>query len=328
MKTLLISDSEIEKLISIGETIETVEDAFTAKGLGKVQMPPKSYIYFEEFNGDFRVMPAYLEETGAAGVKIVNSHPDNPESKGLPTVMAIVVLLNPENGKITAIMDGTEITSLRTGAAGAIAAKHLARSESNIVGMIGTGTQAKTQLKALSEIFDLKEVSAYSDRRDEKEEFARSMNSEFRAGVKPVESVKEAVQDADVIVSTTPVRSPIISDEWIPEGAHINAIGADAKGKQELDPRILKRAKIVVDDWEQASHSGEINVPLSKGEISKRDIYADIGEIVTGKKEGRTSGDEITVFDSTGLAVQDIGTAWRAYRKALKIDAGNEVEIN
>ncbi|MBS3815050.1 MAG: alanine dehydrogenase [Hadesarchaea archaeon] len=327
MEIKKITKSEIEKLISIEDALEAVEEAFEAKGTGKTQMPPKSYIYFKKFDGDFRVMPAYLEELGAAGVKVVNVHPKNPESKGMPSVMATVILLSPETGSPIAFMDGTLITGLRTGAAGGVAAKYLARKDSRKIGMVGTGAQARTQLSALNEVLEINEVKAYSRDKKLRREFTNKMSEEFDFEVESVNECKEAVIGMDVIVTTTPTRSPIISNKWISEGMHINAIGADAQGKQELDSKILQRAKIVIDDWEQASHSGEINVPLSEGEITRDNMYGDIGEVVSGEKDGRTSNDEITVFDSTGLAVQDIATAWKVYQLAEEKGVGDKLNL-
>ncbi len=326
MKVLLLSRREVDKLISMRETIEAVEEAFRAKGLGKVQMPPKSYVFFNRYQGDFRVMPAYLEDMEAAGVKIVNVHPQNPSKYGMPTVMATIVLIDPRTGAPLAIMDGTTITNVRTGAAGAVAAKYLARKDSRVVAMIGAGVQARFQLLALNEIFKIEEVRVNDSAEKNAKKYASEMEKQLSIDVK-ITDTPEAVQDADIIVTTTPVREPLIMNEWIPEGVHINAIGADAPGKEELDPKILKRAKIVVDDWEQASHSGEINIPLSKGMLTCDEIYAEIGEIISGRKPGRTSRDEITVFDSTGLAVQDIATDWIVYKKAKKMGKGQEVEL-
>ncbi len=326
MSVLFLKESEIKDLISIPETIETVESAFEAKGRGEVQMPPKSYVYFDRFNGDFRAMPAYLEEMGAAGVKVVNVHPDNPEKNDLRSVMATIVLLSPETGEPLSVMSGTKITDLRTGAASAVAAKYLAREGSEKIGFIGTGTQARTQLSALSEIFDFEKGWAYSDPVKSSERFSEEMSG-LLEDLEVVENPKDAVINADIVVSTTPSESPIINSDWVSPGTHINAIGADAEGKRELDSDVLKGAKIVVDEWEQASHSGEINVPLSEGKLTRDDVHAEIGEIVTGDKVGRLSEDEVTVFDSTGLAIQDIATAWKIYEQALNEDGGEEIAL-
>ncbi|MEM2890551.1 MAG: alanine dehydrogenase [Candidatus Hadarchaeum sp.] len=327
MKILLLSKKEIEGLISMREVIDAVEKAFMAKGLGKVQMPPKSYVNFEKYGGDFRVMPAYLEDMGAAGVKIVNVHPKNPKKYRLPTVMATILLLDPKTGAPLTIMDGTLITNLRTGAGGAVAAKYLARRDSKVVAMLGAGVQARTQLLGLNEVLKIEEVRINDIDAKNASRFAAEMRNELGVETKVFRRVKETVEVADVIVTTTPSTKPILMNEYVRSGTHINAIGADAPGKQELDPAILLRAKVVVDDVEQAIHGGEVNVPLAKGLISRSDIYADLGEIVTKKKPGRTSSDEITVFDSTGLAIQDIATDWFVYQKAKKLGKGKWVEL-
>jgi alanine dehydrogenase len=309
------------------ETIEAVEEAFRAKGMGRVQMPPKSYVFFREFNGDFRVMPAYLENLGAAGVKIVNAHPENPGKYGLPTVMGVIVLIDPKTGAPLAIMDGTTITNMRTGAAGAVAVKYLARKDSRVFAMVGAGVQAKTQLLAIREVLKVEEVRVNDISKVRAEEYMREMGEKIDAEFKILTDTRKAVEGADVIVTTTPSRRPVILNEWVEEGVHINAIGADAPGKQELDPAILRRAKVVVDDIEQAAHSGEINVPISKGLFSVEEIYAELGVILTGKLPGRVSPREITVFDSTGLAVQDIATDWLVYQKAIKLGVGREIDL-
>lgn len=327
MKALLLSKQDIEKIISIRETIKAVKEAFKAKGSGRTQMPPKSYIFFEKYEGDFRVMPAYLEELGAAGVKIVNAHPKNPKRHNMPSVMATILLLDPKTGAPLAIMDGTLITNMRTGAAAAVAAKHLARRDSRIVAVIGAGVQARTQLMALNEAIEISEVRVEDIVQEKAEQYAEELGGKLGLEISPVGTTEEAVRGADIVVTVTPRRSPLVMNEWVSEGVHINAIGADAPGKQELDPKILKRSKIIVDDWEQASHSGEINVPLSEGECVKEDIHAEIGEVLVGKREGRTSDREITIFDSTGLAVQDVATAWRVYQKALDGGLGREVDF-
>lgn len=180
---------------------------------------------------------------------------------------------------------------------------------------------------ALNEALEIEEVRVNDLSAEKARQYAEEMGKQFEMGVKAIENTKDAVEGADVIVTTTPSRKPILMNDWVADGMHINAIGADAPGKQELDPEILVRAKVVVDDVGQAIHGGEVNIPLSKGIIARGDIYADLGEVITGKKPGRTSRDEITVFDSTGLAVQDIATDWVVYKKAKEMGKGREVEL-
>ncbi len=317
---LWLNRKEVESLLDMEGAIKVVEEAFRQHGLKKVQMPPKLYLYFKKHNGDLRTMPAYLEEQDITGVKIVNVHPDNPR-KGLPTVMALVILNSTETGVPIAIMDGTYLTDMRTGAAGGVAVKYLARKNAKTVGFVGAGNQAKTQLLGISEVIDIKEVKATSISEKSTISFKDEMEKRISCDIIPKKTIKE-VCDCDILVTTTPSRKPIVMNEWIAEGTHINAIGADAPGKEELDPMVLKRARVVVDDIPQASHSGEVNVPLSKKLITEKDICCELGGVIAGKKKARTKDSDVTVFDSTGLAIQDVATANMVYQKALKENVG------
>ncbi len=321
---LWLNKKEVESLLNMKGTLKVVQEAFRQHGLKKVQMPPKLYLYFKRHNGDLRTMPACLEEQDIAGVKIVNSHSENPK-KGLPTVMAIVILNSTATGAPIALMDGTYLTDMRTGAAGGIAVKYLARRNSKTVGFVGTGNQAKTQLLAINEIIDIDEVKAVSLSEKSTLAFKDEMEKRLNLDIIPKKSIRE-VCDCDILVTTTPSRKPIVMNEWTAEGTHINAIGADAAGKEELDPLILKRAKIIVDDILQASHSGEINVPLSKKLLTEKDIFGELSEIITGKKKARTSDADITVFDSTGLAIQDVAAANLVYQQAIKEKMGIKLQ--
>ena len=329
MKTLLLTEKEVKQLLSIDEVMAAVESAFREKGLGHVQMPAKLYLFYNKYNGDLRAMPSYLEELDISAVKVVNVHPDNRAKYNLPTVMATIVLIDPKNGAPLAIMGGTAITDMRTGAAGGVAAKYLARKDSTTVGLVGAGAQARTQLMALLSLYgEIEEVRVWSRTKSTRDAYVAEMRPASNvAKMVAVDKVKDAVKGADIVVTTTPSRKPIVLSDWVEDGTHFSCIGADAPGKEELDPEILKRAKIVVDDWEQASHSGEINVPLSKEMITRQHIWGEIGEVVAGLKPGRTSQDEITIFTSTGLAVQDAATAELAYKKAVTKGIGKFVEI-
>lgn len=311
--THIIEKSRIESILSMKEYIETIENAFKLYGEGRVQMPSKVYLYFD--TGDLRCMPVYIPDLNIAGVKNVNVHPQN---KGMPAVMATITLFDPETGYPLAFMDGTHITNMRTGAAGGVAAKYLSLENSEKAAFIGAGEQARTQMEALLTVRPgINDIAIYDIDNKKAEGFAEHARKYHQRKAYAMNSLPEALSDADIVVTTTPARAPVIKPEYLKEGVHINAIGADAAGKQELDTGILKNGVIVIDNWEQASHSGEINVGLSKGIITRDDIYGDIGEIVTGKKKGRTEGKEITIFDSTGLAVQDISSAVEIYRRII-----------
>ena len=328
VKVLLLTEQDVHKLLRMDEVMEVVELAFKEKGLGQVEMPPKQYLFYRKHKGDLRIMPSYLKKSDVSAVKIVNVHPDNPAKYKLPTVMATIILVDPKSNEPLAIMGGGWITTMRTGAAGGIAAKYLARADSKVIGIVGAGVQGRTQLMALNEVLKgIEEVRVTDTERVSREKYAEEMSENLGLYVTAVSNVKDTVRGADVVATVTPTRGPLIESWFVGLGTHINAIGADAPGKQELDSELLKRAKIVIDDWEQASHSGEINVPLAEGTITKEDIWGEIGEIVAGLKPGRASPYEITVFDSTGLAIQDVATAKLVYDQALAKNMGQIIEI-
>jgi len=306
MPTLILDRNTIKTLIRMPDVINVVEEAFRLCGEGRGKMPAKTYLSLE--HGDFRAMPAALP--GCAGVKWVNVHPENP-SRGLPSVMAVLIYNDPETGYPLAIMDATEITAYRTGAAAAIASKYLARRTSHTIGIIGAGFQAHTQILAHAELFNPLSVDVSDISVAVVDKLIRSLP---QFAIKN-SSIEEAVA-SDIVCTLTPSRSPIIKREWIRPGTHINAVGADAPGKQELDPSILKEAVVVVDDVKQASGSGEINVPVQKGIYSVGELYGTLAEVVAGKKKGRTDDKAVTVFDSTGIAIEDIAVARLLFEKA------------
>ncbi len=324
LDVLFLNQEDVKRVLTIDDAIERVKIAFKMHAEKKVQMPPKIYLNYTKFNGDLRAMPAYIEPMNASGVKIVNVHTRNKE-KNLPTVMAVFVLVSPETGAPLAIMDATYITDLRTGAAGAVATRILARKDSRVLGLVGAGKQAELQLLAISRVFPLSVVKVCGKTAREGIEFSNKMQKVVDLEIRPAD-IKDLC-DADIISTTTPVRKPIVKDEWIREGTHINAIGADAPGKQELDVNILKRARIFVDDMEQATHSGEVNVGLSTGQLKPDDICGEIGEVIIGKKKGRISRNDITIFDSTGLAIQDVALADFVFKRALKNGIGKKLNL-
>jgi alanine dehydrogenase len=333
MHTLLLDSDDVRANAPMEQLISAVEDAFGAYQRGDAQMPAKSYIDLPQYNGDFRSMPAYLNVRGesseagdgwdAAGVKWVNVHPDNRAEYGLPTVLGTMIYSDPKTAFPLAIMDGRELTMLRTGAAAAVATDHLAVVEATSLGIVGAGVQSYTQLEAIAAVRPIQEVVVSDVDAERAAEFIDQFEDRFdiRAG-----SVAEAAA-CDVLSTVTPVESPIVDREMVGDHTHINAIGADAAGKHELDDEILLDAKLVIDDYEQTTHSGEINVPYSAGTLTEDDIYGEIGDIVTGEKPGRTAEDGVTVFDSTGLAIQDVAAAHVVYTAAQERDNGTPFDL-
>lgn len=325
MKTLLLNSDDVAANARLAELIPAVEDAFAAYERGDAQMPPKSYIDLPRYNGDFRSMPAYLDAGtwDAAGIKWVNVHPDNPRDHELPTVLGTMIYSDPETAVPLAIMDGTELTMQRTGAAAAVATDHLAIDEARSIGIVGAGAQAYTQLEAIAEIRPIETV-VISDLDSERvERFISHFEDRFDVSAG---SIEEAAS-CDVLSTVTPVTEPIVSSDGVGEHTHINAMGADAEGKHEIADEILLDSKLVIDDHAQTTHSGEINVPYSQGTLGDDDIDAAIGEIVVGDRKGRTSEDGISVFDSTGLAIQDVAAAHVVYEHASENDNGYSFDL-
>ncbi len=326
-ETVLLNQSQVKELTDMKEVIENVETAYSFHAERKVQMPAKEYIFYKKFRGDLRIMPCFVRGLNESGVKNVNVHPDNPRKYGLPTVMAMIELVDPKTGFPVSVMDGTWITDMRTGAAAGVATKYLARDNSEVLGLVGAGVQAATGLEAIMEVMDIKEVKVSCRTCQTRDLFAQKASEKYGIPVKAVDTIKEAVQNADILLTTTPAREPVVKSKWISPGTHINAMGADAPGKQELDSHILQKSKIIIDCWDQASHSGEINIPVQEGLVRQKDIHGKIGDVIVGSIPGRTSDEEITVFDSTGLAVQDIVTAWNVYEKALQKGVGQKMNF-
>jgi alanine dehydrogenase len=313
----ILSIEDVKKTVNMPEVLIAVENVFKEYALGNVHMPSKIYLDIPKY-GDFRAMPSYVPSINTAGIKWVNVHPENPK-KGIPTVMATILINDPETGKILSVMDGTFITDMRTGAAGGVAAKYLARKNSSVIGLVGSGAQSWYQMlaykAALGDVIKL--VKVYSRTLSHSEKFVKRVGSELGYKAYACQNAQEAC-DADIVATTTPAREPVVKFEWIRPGTHINAIGADAPGKQELETALTLRSRVFVDSIDQASHSGEINIPWSKGLINQAGLGGTIGGVIAGICPGRKSDDEITIFDSTGLSIQDMAVAHIVYERAEK----------
>ena len=339
MQTLLLNDDDVDENARMDRVIDAVRGAFTAYERDDAKMPAKSYIDLPEYNGDFRSMPAYLdvrtedtdEDDGwdAAGIKWVNVHTDNPADHDLPTVMGTMIYSDPETAFPLAILDGTTLTMKRTGAAAAVATDELAVPDASSLGIVGAGVQSYTQLEAIAAVRDIEEV-VVSDLDEERvADFIDAFDDRFdvRAG-----SISEAGH-CDVLSTVTPVEDPVVTPDDVGAHTHINAMGADAEGKHELADDLLLDATVVIDDHEQCTHSGEINVPYAAGTLTDADIYGEIGEIVVGNRPGRAGTDGeagiegVTVFDSTGLAIQDVAAARVVYEQADANDNGYPFDL-
>ncbi len=323
-KTLILGRSDIEGLLTVAEYNEAIEEAFRAHGLGKYIMDPKMHIIIPKYHGEWEAMPSYCEEPETSACKWVAIREENGRNFGLPNVFSTLIYTDPRTGFPLAICDGTYHTLMRTGAAGGVSAKYLARKDSENLGLIGAGFVATGLLASMNDLFKLKKVRVWSRTAATANKYVRENNRKYDLDIKAVPEPKEAAKGMDIIGTSTPATSPIVKDEWIEEGTHIAAIGADMTGKQELEVAILKRAKIYVDDLQQCIRDGEINVPLARKQITLKDIAGTLGEVIAGKKKGRTSDQDITLFDSTGIALQDSVVVIREYKRAVERGVGIE----
>lgn len=327
-KTLILSRADMMGLLTPGEYNACVEQAYKMHGEGRFYMEPKGHIVLDKYPGEWEVMPSYIEEPEAAACKWVSIREQNGEKFGLPTVFSILIYTHPETGFPLAIVDGSYHTVMRTGAAAAVSTKWLARKDSKVLAIVGAGHMAEGALATCNEIFDWREVRVWSRSQGRLDHFLAEQQPKYENfSIQASTDLEEIVPGADVVVTITPAREPIIKDEWIKPGMHIAAIGADKGGDQELESQILKRARIFVDDIRQCRNDGEINVPLAQGVISEDDIAGEIGQVVAGKMEGRTSDEEITVFDSTGIALQDSATVPLEYERAVAAGVGIEKKM-
>jgi len=274
-------------------------------------------------------MPAYLEQMEAMSCKVVSVFKNNPQLYDLPTIHAVVLLIDSRTGQILSIMDGGYLTAMRTGGVSGVATKYLARKKAKKVGLIGTGVQAATQIWAVCEVRPIEEAKIYSiDPLEKQEAFAKQMSEKLNIPVSVAKSNKEAVEDTDIVLTATWSKTPTFSSEWIKPGTHINGIGSYTPEMQEVDVNTVRKAKVVVDSFEASfSEAGDLMIPISNGDITKDHIYAELGDLVIGKKPGRTTEDEITFFKSVGMAIQDASAAKHAYLTAKEKNIGKEISF-
>jgi len=306
---LLLSDDEISRLISMRETIDAVEAAFGEFARGGVKMPQRSTIMLDEEAGSISFMPSYIPEARALATKIISIYPKNP-TKGLPTTAAWIIVNDPETGMIEALLDGTYLTAMRTGAVTGVAARYLAPKDSKKAALIGCGVQGKTQAWAVAETRAIEKMRVFDLSRERMDLFSREMSGKLGIDVVPSDSVAEAVNGVDIVVTATTSKDPVVRREWLGERVHVSAIGAFYPDYRELDTGTIRDAKLVVDSREAImDEAGDILIPISEGVIGVDHVYAELGDLVLGRKPGRTDDDGLTVFKSVGLAIQDSSVA-------------------
>ena len=315
-ETLLLTRSDVLELLSMADCVAAVEEAFRLLGEGKLQTP--GILGTHVSGGGFHIKAGVLPAEGTLfyAVKVNANFPANGAKHGLPTIQGAVLLFDAERGTVLAIMDSIEITALRTGAATAVAAKYLARPDSASAAIIGCGVQGRVQLRALQSVLPLRKAYGFDIDPAQSQAFSAEMSDELGIDVIVAPDLAAATLSSDIIVTCTTSKSAFLAPRHIRPGTFIAAVGADNEEKQELDPALLANNRVVADLGRQAVAIGELHHAIEAGLVERGMPVSELGAVVAGKEAGRESAEEITVFDSTGMALQDVAAAYAIYRRA------------
>lgn len=320
-----LSGDDVRRCLPMADAIEAVRDAFIQLSSGEACVPQRTRIDVEKRDGAALFMPAYLPASDRLGVKIVSLFEQN-RSLGLPFIHALVVIVDGRDGRPLAVMDGERLTALRTGAASGLATDLLARRDARVAAIFGAGVQGRTQLEAACCVRSIERCRVFDTEPQRAEQFAVEMSRSLSVPVRVAESPGEAIRDADVICTATTAGAPVFSDADLDARTHINAVGSYRPEVQEIPSETVERAKIVVDHRPAAlSEAGDLLIPIRGGLISEHRIHAELGEIAAGQKTGRTTQDEITLFKSVGVAIQDLAAAQKVLEAAESTGLGTEV---
>jgi len=327
-QVLLLTKEQIESILTMEDTIKVVEEGFKAFNSGRAVIPFPLGLEIRENRGEVHIKPGYLKGSDKYCIKIASGFYDNPKI-GLPSSGGMILLFDARTGAPRSLLvDRGFITDMRTAGAGALATRCLAKKSVEAVAVIGTGLQARLQIEALSKVRDFRVLKVWGRTLANVERYVEDMRQKLKAEILPVGSAEEAVRNSEVVVTATTSTSPLVKKEWVDKGMHITAMGADSPEKQELETGVLGLAdKIVVDSVKQCVKLGEVHHAVDDGTISVEDIHAELGEILLGLKSGRSSEEEITVCDLTGIAVQDVVTSQLVYERALKEKIGSYITV-
>jgi alanine dehydrogenase len=324
LSTLLLTKSDVEKLVIIRDAIDAVRSVFREHALGKTKTYPRVHIPFEEFHGTIGYLEAAVDSLGSSASKIASLYFDNP-TIGLPRIVALISLNRIDNGLPVAIMDGNYLTMLRTAAVSAVATDYLAKKDAKKLGIIGAGVQGRGQLLGMREVRNITEVLVFDISIEASERFARDMASSLEVDIQIANSLRE-LKDCDIISCATPSKEPLVTAELLHPGLHINSVGMGAGlGKKEIDFGILRKMKVVVDDKEVAQMDA-LSEAFRDGFITTSEIYASLGDLILGRVLGRT-GNETTIFVSAGMAIQDVAVAKLAYDRAVEKKVGRKLDF-
>jgi ornithine cyclodeaminase/alanine dehydrogenase len=331
MKTpgvVILSRGQVSSLLTIRECIDVVEDAFRMHAQGNGLEP--CLLHVDSKDGEFHIRAGGLKlDRTYFCVKIGAGFFGNMERFGLPNIQGVLALFDGDTGSPLAVMDAIEITIQRTGAVAAVAAKYLARPESSVVTICGCGNQGRIQLKALKQVLPaIKQAFAFDVNEQAAIRYAAEMSKELDIVVEAESDVAKAVARSDVVVTCTPSSHYYLRRDYVTEGTFVAAIGADSPHKQELEPSLLMRSKLVVDILEQCARAGELHHALEAGLLTRQNVHGELGDVIAGKIPGRSSEEEITIFDATGTALQDVAAAAAVYRRAVAEGVGLVLQLS
>ena len=324
--TLLVARSDVERLLTLPECIDAVEEAFRLQGEGKI--PATGILGMRTRGGGLHVKTAIMTTNKNYLVAKLNTNfPSNGASFGLPTIQGVIFIADATNGSPLALLDSIDITIKRTAAATAVGAKYLARKNSSVAAICGCGVQGKAQIRAVNSILSLEKVYVFDLNESLATNLATELSRELKIDIEPVRNLPGAIRNSDVVVTCTPATEFVVHKEDVAPGTFIAAVGADDADKQEIEPALMASAKIIADSREQSCTIGDTHHAIAKRLMSREDVYGELSEVVAGQKPGRISDDEIIVFDSTGIAIEDAVAAVAVYEKARASDVGTYFEF-
>jgi len=325
-ETLILTRRDVRELLGLDECIAAVESAFRLHAEGKSLAP--GVLAVPARDGGFHIKAAGLELGRHYFAAKTNANfSSNPSRHRLPAIQGVIVLCDADDGRPLAVMDSIEVTIRRTAAATAVAARWLARKDSATATICGCGNQGREQLRALSRVLPLARAHAYDADEAVARAYARELSDELGIEITPARDLASAVRDSDVCVTCTPSRAVFLMREHVRPGSFVAAVGADSPDKQELEPRLLAEAVLVVDELEQCASIGELHHALAAGVLTRAAVHAELAEVLTGRRPGRQSDQEITIFDSTGTALQDVAAAAVVYEKAVESGRGVRLSL-
>lgn len=331
MNIVVLRENDMKNIFTMADAIQADKDALEIYSRNGADIPLRVNINVPEHEGQSLYMPGYAADTNALGLKIVSVYPKNIE-KGLTSVPATMVLVNNETGEVCSLMDGTFLTRIRTGAVSGAATDILARKDSKVFALFGTGGQAESQLEAVLNVRNIELVKVFDLSEERRNDFVKRMNEsfskKFSVKIEAAASADEAIADADIITVVTTAKQPVFNGKLVKKGAHINGVGSYTPDMQEVDEYIVCNSKVYVDTKDGVfNESGDLIVPVSKGIYSFDKVVGELGEVILDKVVGRENDDEITFFKTVGSSVLDVVTARRIYEKALEMNVGEIVSM-